>query len=92
MEFGKKTKDLSVWDLSPEGAQEFNSYVKAQSDINYFSIACVNTHEDKFTRFQVPNKNMNPILVKSSIFMGRYTNNKSGEVPIDKAGGEMMAL
>ncbi|AJD28504.1 lipase [Clostridium botulinum] len=81
----KKTKDLSVWDLSPEGAQEFNSYVKAQSDINYFSIACVNTHEDKFTHFQVPNKNMNPILVKSSIFMGRYTNNKSGEVPIDKS-------
>ncbi|WP_409068366.1 esterase/lipase family protein [Clostridium sp. FAM 1755] len=80
----KKTKDLSVWDLSPEGAQEFNSYVKAQSDINYFSIACVNTHEDKLTHFQVPNKNMNPILVKSSIFMGRYTNNKSGEVPIDK--------
>ncbi|KOM97779.1 lipase [Clostridium botulinum] len=81
----KKTKDLSVWDLSPEGAQEFNSYVKVQSDINYFSIACVNTHEDKFTHFQVPNKNMNPILVKSSIFMGRYTNNKSGEVPIDKS-------
>ncbi|AUN03591.1 lipase [Clostridium botulinum] len=81
----KKTKDLSVWDLSPEGAQEFNSYVKAQSDINYFSIACVNTHEDKFTHFQVPNKNMNPILVKSSIFMGRYTNNKNGEVPIDKS-------
>ncbi|KEI99881.1 lipase [Clostridium botulinum A2B3 87] len=81
----KKTKDLSVWDLSPEGAREFNSYVKAQSDINYFSIACVNTHEDKFTHFQVPNKNMNPILVKSSIFMGRYTNNKSGEVPIDKS-------
>ncbi|APH21540.1 lipase [Clostridium botulinum] len=81
----KKTKDLSVWDLSPEGAQEFNSYVKAQSDINYFSIACVNTHEDKFTHFQVPNKNMNPVLVKSSIFMGRYTNNKSGEVPIDKS-------
>ncbi|ABS41739.1 esterase EstB [Clostridium botulinum] len=81
----KKTKDLSVWDLSPEGAQEFNYYVKAQSDINYFSIACVNTHEDKFTHFQVPNKNMNPILVKSSIFMGRYTNNKNGEVPIDKS-------
>ncbi len=81
----KKTKDLSVWDLSPEGAQEFNSYVKAQSDINYFSIACVNTHEDRLTHFQVPNKNMNPILVKSSIFMGRYTNNKSGEVPIDKS-------
>ncbi|KOR25172.1 lipase [Clostridium sp. L74] len=84
-EIWKKTKDLSVWDLSPEGAQEFNSYVKAQSDINYFSIACVNTHEDRLTHFQVPNKNMNPILVKSSIFMGRYTNNKSGEVPIDKS-------
>ncbi len=84
-EIWKKTKDLSVWDLSPEGAREFNSYVKAQSDINYFSIACVNTHEDKLTHFQVPNKKMNPVLVKSSIFMGMYTNNKSGEVPIDKS-------
>lgn len=28
---------------------------------------------------------MNPVLVKSSIFMGMYTNNKSGEVPIDKS-------
>ena len=84
-EIWKKTKDLSIWDLSPEGAREFNSYVKTQSDINYFSIACVNTHEDRLTHFQVPNKNMNPILVKSSIFMGRYTNNKSGEVPIDKS-------
>lgn len=84
-EIWKKTKDLSVWDLSPEGAREFNSYVKAQSDINYFSIACANTHEDKLTHFQVPNKKMNPVLVKSSIFMGMYTNNKSGEVPIDKS-------
>lgn len=71
--------------MSPEGAREFNSYVKAQSDIDYFSIACVNTHEDKLTHFQVPNKKMNPVLVKSSIFMGMYTNNKSGEVPIDKS-------
>lgn len=84
-EIWKKTKDLSVWDLSPEGAREFNSYVKAQSDINYFSIACANTHEDKLTHFQVPNKKMNPVLVKSSIFMGMYTNNKRGEVPIDKS-------
>lgn len=81
----KDTTDLSIWDLTPEGARDFNSYVKAQNDIYYFSIACVDTHEDQLTHFYVPNLNMNPLLLKSSIFMGMYTNNQSGEVPVDKS-------
>lgn len=79
----KKTSDLSIWDLTPEGARDFNSYVKAQKDIYYFSIACADTHEDPLTHFYLPNINMNPLLLKSSIFMGMYTGSKNGEVPID---------
>lgn len=81
----KENKDLSIWDLTPEGAKEFNSYVKAQSDIYYFSIACADTYESLLTHNQIPNINMNPILLQSSIYMGKYTNNTVGEVPIDSS-------
>lgn len=81
----KKTHDLSNWDLSLEGAKELNSWVKAQKDIYYFSISCQDTHKDIFSPFQVPNVNMSPVLMKSSIFMGRYVQNKIGHVIVDSS-------
>lgn len=81
----KNTKDLSIWDLAPEGARELNKWVKAQSDIYYFSISCVDTHKNIFNSHQVPNINMNPVLLKSSYFMGHYTNSKPGDVKIDRS-------
>lgn len=83
-----KSKDLSVWDLSPEGAEDLNSWVSAQKDIYYFSIGCLDTHKDILTGFQVPNSNMNAALWRTSIFMGMYTNNQSGEVPINSSWWE----
>lgn len=81
----KETKDLSIWDLSLEGAKELNSWVKAQNDIYYFSIACVDTHQDLLTKHQIPNLNINPLLIKSSIFIGRYTNCTEGKVQVDSS-------
>lgn len=81
----KKTRDLSIWDLSQEGAKELNSWVKAQSDIYYFSISCVDTHKDLLTGHQVPNINMNPLLIKSSVLMGQYTNHTPGKVQVDSS-------
>ncbi len=81
----KSTNDLSIWDLSQEGAKELNSWVKAQDNIYYFSISCADTHEDPLTQHEIPNINMNPLLVKSSIYMGRYTNFTPGEVQVDKS-------
>lgn len=81
----KETKDLSIWDLSQEGARELNSWVKAQKDIYYFSISCVDTHRDLLTGHQVPNLNMNPLLINSSVFMGQYTNYTPGEVQVDSS-------
>lgn len=78
-----ETNDLSIWDLSLEGAKELNSWVKAQSDIYYFSIACVDTHENILTGHQIPNINMNPLLIKSSYVMGQYINNTEGQVKVD---------
>lgn len=79
------TNDLSIWDLSLEGAKELNSWVKAQSDIYYFSVSCVDTHESSLTNFQVPNINMNPLLLNSSIVMGQYTQNTEGKVKVDSS-------
>lgn len=81
----KDTNDLSIWDLSQEGAKELNSWVKAQKNIYYFSISCVDTHKDLLTGHQVPNINMNPLLLKSSIFMGKYTNFTPGKVQVDSS-------
>lgn len=78
-----KTTDLSVWDLSQKGAKELNSWVKAQDDIYYFSIACVDTHRDLVSGHQVPNLNMNPLMLKSSLYIGRYTNYTPGEVVVN---------
>ena len=81
----KKTHDLSNWDLSLEGAKELNSWVKTQKDIYYFSISCVDTHKDLFTPYQVPNVNMNHLMLDSSLYMGRYTQNKNGHVLVDSS-------
>lgn len=78
-----QTNDLSIWDLSLEGAKELNSWVKAQSDIYYFSIACADTHENIFTGHQIPNINMNPVLIRSSYVMGQYTQDIAGQVKVD---------
>lgn len=83
-----ETKDLSIWDLSPEGAKELNSWVSAQSDIYYFSIACSDTHKNLSTGYQVPNINMISLLKKSSLFLGSYTCNNPDEVPIDNSWWE----
>ena len=80
-----KTTDLSVYDLSPEGARDLNTWVNAQKDIYYLSIACVDTHESPITHHQIPNINMNPLMLKSSYFMGAYTNSKPGDVNINKS-------
>lgn len=80
-----ETNDLSIWDLSLEGAKELNSWVKAQSDIYYFSIACVDSHETSVTGHQVPNINMDPLLIKSSYVMGKYTNDTEGKVKVDSS-------
>ncbi|URZ01707.1 esterase/lipase family protein [Clostridium felsineum] len=79
-----KTKDFSLWDLTPEGSKAFNSWVSAQKDVYYFSLACQDTHEDSSTKYQVPDANMNPLFLSSSKYIGSCINNNEGQVPITK--------
>jgi triacylglycerol esterase/lipase EstA (alpha/beta hydrolase family) len=78
------SKDNAMYDLSEEGAKQLNSWVKAQSDIYYFSEACVDTHTDLLTQHQVPNINMYPFLMGFSFYIGQYTMSTPGYVPVDK--------
>lgn len=79
----KKTKDLSIWDLSLEGAKEFNLKVPALGDIYYFSVSTSDTHKDLLTKYQLPNINMHPLLIKSAIDMGVYTQDAPNKVKVD---------
>ncbi len=81
----KKNNDLSIWDLAPAGAKELNSWVKAQSDVYYFSYACLDTHLDPITGFQVPNLNMTLILAKSALYTGCYISKPTDIVKVDSS-------
>lgn len=81
----KDNKDLSLWDLSLEGAAELNSFAKAQSDIYYFSISCTDTHKSLLSKHHLPNINMNPALMYSATVMGRYTQSGPGKITVDSS-------
>ena len=76
------TDDLSVYDLDVDGAAVLNGYAKAQDDIYYFSVACSNTHRDPLTGHYLPNASMNPMMLKSSTYMGSHVNYAVGHVNI----------
>lgn len=82
-------KDLSVYDLSPDGAAVLNSYAKAQDDIYYFSIACSDTYRSAvYPHHYLPYSNMNALMIKSSTYMGSYKNYAAGHVTIDESWWE----
>ena len=82
-------KDLSIYDLSPDGAAVLNSYAKAQDDIYYFSIACSDTYASPvYPHHHLPYSNMNAILKKSSTYMGSHKNYAAGHVVIDETWWE----
>lgn len=81
-----KTNDLSIYDLDTDGAAVLNEYVKAQPDIYYFSISCSDTKAlPVYPHHQIPCFNMNPLLIKSSLYMGYHVNYAYGHVTIDDA-------
>lgn len=78
-----KTSDLSIYDLDTDGAAVLNDYAHAQKDIYYFSIACSDTYASPFwPHYQKPYPNMNPLLWKSSTYMGSHVNYAYGHVQI----------
>ena len=53
-----KTKNISSWDLSLDGAAELNGYLNASPDIYYFSFIFSATSKDESTGYHVPNKDV----------------------------------
>ncbi len=53
-----RTKNISAWDLSVDGAAELNSYLNASPDIYYFSFVFSATSKDKSTGYHIPNKDV----------------------------------
>lgn len=82
------TKDFSAWDLGPDGAQELNSWVKAQPDVYYYSWADNATWTGLFTGYEYPDATMLPIFQPFATFMGSYTRDDPEHVVIDSTWWE----
>ncbi len=51
-----KSKNISTWDTSIDGARELNTKVKANPDVYYFSFATTCSTQDKETGYHTPGK------------------------------------
>ncbi|AEB77033.1 lipase [Clostridium botulinum] len=73
------TKDISRWDLSPQGARELNRWVKAQPNVYYFSWTTKATRSLPITGNVVPDPiYMNPVLIPTATFIAHHTDHKGG--------------
>jgi triacylglycerol lipase len=79
------TTDNYKWDLNPDGASELNGWVAAQPEHYYLSVATLQTHKSLLNSHQVPDADMTPFFVPTSVFMGEYTRNVAGHVVIDSS-------
>ncbi|EIW16269.1 MULTISPECIES: esterase/lipase family protein [Pelosinus] len=80
------TNDLANWDLSTDGARVLNQWVKAQSDIYYFSYSTCATVPSILTSNELPHViYMTPLLYPFGRFIGSYTRNEQGRVIIDNS-------
>jgi triacylglycerol lipase len=64
------TKNMVSWDVSIQGALEFNSNAIASTDIYYFSFVNSNTIKDTRTGRHVPHKSMSFIIRSNARLMG----------------------
>lgn len=76
------TKDISAWDLSPDGAKALNAWVRAQPNVFYFSWSTEQTWFSWLTGHALNEAWMNAALIGPTLFMGAYTRDTPGLVPI----------
>jgi triacylglycerol lipase len=79
------TKDFSTWDLSTDGAQELNTWVKAQPDVYYYSWATCETHKALFSKKHLPDITMTIVFQPTAVIMGKYKRNTAGRPRIDES-------
>ncbi len=78
-----QSRDISAWDISPDGARELNRQFPAQPDVYYFSWAASATVPIWPSHHQVPLPTMLPQLWASALLIGAYTRDEPGWVSID---------
>lgn len=66
------TRDISSWDLSPQGAKELNDRIRVFPDIYYMSYANAKTFKVPMLPANVARLGINPALVLPADFMGAY--------------------
>jgi len=66
-----RTKNISAFDLSIEGARQMNSLIQSSPDCYYFSFATSNTKLDSASQRHLPESNMSFIIKANARYMGR---------------------
>ena len=79
-----QSRDISAWDLSPDGAKELNRRFPARPQVYYFSWATSATQPVWPSRRQIPQATLLPQFWGTALFIGSYTRNQPGRVVIDQ--------
>lgn len=69
-----RSKDVALYDLSPEGAAALNQWVKTSPEVYYFSYTSGTTFRELFTGNQLPDLSTNLVLAPFAAGMGAYRN------------------
>ncbi len=64
------TDDTAQYDITPEGAQKLNKYLKINDEVYYFSYAFKTTVSVPVLNIELPKKSTNPVLFMASLMMG----------------------
>jgi triacylglycerol lipase len=83
-----RSRDISAWDLSPDGARELNQRFPAQREVYYFSWATSATVPVWPSRRHIPLPTLLPQFWASALFVGAYTREEPGFVAIDASWWE----
>jgi triacylglycerol lipase len=67
----RNSKNFSSWDLSLDGAKEFNSLYKTNPSVYYFSFSTFATKKVQNSNYHKPDKQMLLILRPASILIGK---------------------
>jgi triacylglycerol lipase len=80
-----RSRDTAYWGGSPEGAMELNGWVGAQASVYYFSWSTEATFRDPLSGTQVPEIGVTGRLAIIARFIGSYSPEDAGDLPIDSS-------
>ena len=81
-----ESKNLCSWELSPEGAKEFNQLYEEDENVYYFSFSTYSTKVKNSSSFHKPDSGMSIHLWPSGISMGQYNNDAFNDIWYENDG------